>query len=426
MNVATVETSFIPITQRWSLPLFTVFVLWVLVLFDPHRWIAPDMLGPIPKFIYLALVLMIVVQAPGRAWYPPFLLFLAGGVMASAFAENIGVAQDLVFKNLLLYYILAIGSLTFINSVEKTTLILNLFLLQFLWWSFHGSLAGRVGWHPDLGNEDAFGPLMVMGIGYCYYFARATRNKGLALMGYLLTGLCVVGVVSAFARGAVLAAGALLAYMWLRSSRRGRSFPAFMVAIVVFVLAATLLFPGGQFWDEMSTVSEGFESGTGLDRWILWTTAWREFLENPIFGVGAGNFGIYAYTNLWADNPIFEGQYLQGHLWGRAVHSVYFQVLAEFGLVGTIAFASLLIDFWKRNVQLRSEPFISGWWSATQQGFDLHMLSLALEAAMVGYLVTSVFYDQLYVHWFYSLLAVNVVLHMNAKRVMIHQSPLPV
>jgi hypothetical protein len=54
------------------------------------------------------------------------------------------------------------------------------------------------------------------------------------------------------------------------------------------------------------------------------------------------------------------------------------------------------------------------------------MLSLALEAAMVGYLVTSVFYDQLYVHWFYSLLAVNVVLHMNAKRVMIHQSPLPV
>lgn len=426
MNVATVETSIIPTTHRWSLPVLTVFVLWVLVLFDPQIFLArygAGFLPEIPKFIYMALALIIVLQAPGRVWYLPLLLFVVGAIMASLFAENIGVAQDLVVKILLLYYILAIGSLTFINSVDKTTLILHLFLWQFLWWSLHAGFWGNgVGWHPELRNEDGYGPMMVLGIGYSFYFGMAARERTVRLAAFLVAGLSLIGVVSSFARGTVIAAGVVLVYVWFRSPRKGRTFGAVVVGLSVFVVAVAILYPGGEFWAEMSTVSEGFETGTGLDRWILWDMGWRVFLDNPIFGAGAGNFGFYAAEHLWSE--AITGYRTHWHFYGRGVHNVYLQVLSEFGLVGTIAFVALLVHFWKRNAELRSTALVSAWWPATRHRFDLYMLSLALETAMVAYLACGVFYNQLFVHWFYSIIIVNALLHATAKRVMLQQRAL--
>lgn len=420
MSVTTLDVPIITTTQRWSIPVLTVFVLWVLVIFDPHLWLAPAVLGPIPKFIYMALALMIMLHAPGRVWYLPFLVLIVGALIGSMFAENIGYAQDLIVKILLLYYVLAIGSFTFIKSVEKTTLLLHLFFWQFVWWSFHSDLQmGLVSWHSNLGNEDGFGPLMVIGVGYCYYFGMAARKRSLRSTAFLLSGLCVVGVVSSFARGAVLALGVVIAYVLWRSPRKGRSIVMVAIGFVVFVLAAQVLFPGGEFWQEMSTVSQGFDDQTGYDRWVLWKTAWRAFLERPIFGVGAGNFGVFTINNLFWSDPVLVDHFRAspGRLWGKPVHNLYFQVLSEFGLVGAIAFVAFLIDFWKRNAELRSAALVSGWWSATHHRFDLRMLSLALEAAMVGFLANGFFYNQFYVHWLYSILIVNRVLHVSAVRV---------
>jgi len=414
--------------QAWSIPLRTVFLLWVITLFDPHIWLASYgavFLRQIPAFIFMVLAVMIVLQLKARTWYNPLLLFMANAVLMSPFAENIGRTYALSVKVLFLYYILAIGSLTFIEDIDKTTLLLHMFFWQFLWFVAHANFSGRVAWHPHLGDEDGFAPLMVMGMGYSFYFGMATIKRALRVTAFVLFGLCIVGVVSSLARGAVIAGGVVLVWLWLRSPHRGRTFAAIVLAVGLFLVAADMLFPSGHYWERIASISEGTESGTGQDRWILWKTAWRVFLERPISGVGAGNFGVFAFEHLWAD-PEIAMLYHRGRLWGRSVHSVYFQTLSEFGLVGTIALAWLLIDFWRRNAQLRSAPFLNGWRLATGNRLDLRMLSLSLEAAMVGYLATGFFYDQVYVHWFYSLLTVNSLLHWNLKRIALQHPHPPV
>jgi hypothetical protein len=41
---------------------------------------------------------------------------------------------------------------------------------------------------------------------------------------------------------------------------------------------------------------------------------------------------------------------------------------------------------------------------------------LGLECAMVGFLATGVFYNQIFnVHWFYSLIAINTLLYYHAR-----------
>ena len=410
--------------QAWSIPLRTVFLLWVITLFDPHIWLSNYVgliVRQIPAFIYLALGVMIVASPKPRASYPPLLLFMTYAVVSIPFAENIGRTYALVLKVLLLYCILAFGSLTFVTNVNRMMVLIQLFLWQFPWWSFHANFGGFVPWHPDSGNEDSFGPLMVMGLAYSFYYALAANHRRLRWTAFFVSGLCLVGVVSSFARGAVLATGFVVAYAWYRSPRKLRTLAILAVGAALFLIAANTLFPPGHFWSEMATISEATTSDSDLDRWRLWKIAWRAFLDRPIFGVGAGNFGVYAYEHLWSD-PELMLYYQRGALWGRPTHNIYFQWLSELGLIGIIAFVWLLLDFWYRNAELRSVPFITAW-SATGQRFDLHMLSLGLEAAMVAYLTTGLFYDQFFIHWFYSLLTLNALLHFNTKRLALQQRP---
>jgi O-antigen ligase len=416
-------------SQPWTLALRLVVLLWVAVLFDPHLWLAThglEFAPSLPPVLFIGLAFVILVSRHPWVWYPPFLLFIANAAFMVPFAENSGVAFDLVAKLLLFFYILAIGSITFIRSVEKANLVLQLFLWQFLWWSACGVLWGFVPWHPTLGNEDSFGPLMVIGAPYCFYFGLASRQRGLRSAALFLAGVCLVGVVSSFARGAFLACAFVAVYVWARSSHKGRTAGVLILGALITCIAAGLLFPDGKFWHEMSTASDGFSDSTGRDRWILWKTAWRAFLERPVFGVGAGNFGIFSGANLWSDPELMAHYRFAGRLWGRVPHSFYFQTIAEFGLIGVGAVVALLADFWKRNTELRSMTLTAAWQSATDGRSDLRMLSMALEAAMVGYLATGIFYDQLYVHWFFSLVTLNVVVHRTARLAASSRQSVPV
>ena len=426
--------------QPWTLPLRLVFALWVIVLCDPQIWLVAQGVSFAPRIVlalYGTLGAMVLALAPPVSrWYPAFLLYLANACVMLPFAENTGVARDFVLKNLLLYYLLAVGSLTFIQSVAKARLLLLLFLLQFLWWLVQARFTGpNVGsglwqpipWHPNLGNTDAFAPLMVIGIGFAFYYSLATPKGRMRWLALAIGAMCVVGMVAAYTRGASVGAVMILLYVWLRSPNKGRTFWKVALAIAVFFVATSIIYPQGQFWTRLASITaEGTETGTGADRWHLWQMGWHAFVRRPVFGVGAGNFGIFSFYHLPPDELIGRYQLQEGALYGRALHSVYMQVLSEFGFVGAVAFVGLLDDFWRRNRALRSAKLLTAWRQAAPRGPELRAVSLALEAGMAAYLVTGLFYDQLYVHWFYSLLIVNAVVHSVALRTAAaSQEPLP-
>lgn len=76
------------------------------------------------------------------------------------------------------------------------------------------------------------------------------------------------------------------------------------------------------------------EENVGSDvstRALLWETAWDEFVQFPVFGVGWGNF---AAPYGW-DIPSLKGLY--------GAHNLYLQILAETGLVGFAAFSYFVI-----------------------------------------------------------------------------------
>ncbi|TMB87453.1 MAG: O-antigen ligase family protein [Chloroflexi bacterium] len=418
--------------QRWSIALVLVFLLWITVFFGPDFWFAANGISmgrKVANYLYVLLAGLVVMRAPAPSkatWSLPFLCFLLGASFSIPFAENTGIARGGVFKILALYWVLTVGSLVFIRRLDKAALLNRLFLLQFPWWAgqalFADATFGRtawhpIRWHPDLSNTDAFGPLMVIGMAFSFYYAVAARRAPARVLAFVVTALCVVGIVAAYTRGATLAAGLIVLYVWLRSPHTGKTTRGLLLATAVFLIATNLIYPNGQFWARLGTItSEGTSAGTGADRWALWHIGWRVFLMRPLVGVGADNFGIFAYSHIpTAELP---GSYHlnEWFIYGRGLHNIYVQLLAEFGLVGAACFGWMLVDFWQRNRDLRTQPFRLAWQRLGPAGIDLRTLSLAFEGGMVAFLLTGCFYNEIYEPWLYSLLALNGVLHLTLKR----------
>jgi O-antigen ligase len=329
-------------------------------------------------------------------------------VASIAYAENRGLVI-LNLKFVVHMYLVFMASVAVIDSPSKAVLLLKMFLLSIIWYGVQGLPNGKVGWHPLLYNEDAYGPLMGLGLGFSYYLALAAKSRWWRLIGYAACALTVVGVVASFARGAMLSAVLVLFMVWLRSPRKIATLAAAICAAGVMFIAVDALFPAGEFWQEMSTVSTGAQEGTGAGRLELWEMAWRVFLEHPLVGTGAGNFGTVA-SGIVADDPTRVQFRESAMLWGVGLHSVYFQVLAEQGMIGVIVWIAMLVGFVRRARFLRSRRASDEWSRYQGDSFELANLSRALEVTMIAFLANGFFYNQIYIHWFWTLILMMYVL----------------
>lgn len=397
-----------------------LLALWVVLLFDPQWWLAAHGLSPalkIPVALFAALLASLAFGIPGVPswkrrwqWYAPFLVFILVGVATLPFSMNNGYARQALLQSLL-YWALIVGTVPLIDSSRRAEFLLRMYGLQFLWWAFWGARTGQVGWHHAFANYDGFGAFAVGGLGMCYFLAIAADRPWFKRTMYLSAALCVMGVVATFARGAFLAAIALFLVIWARSPRKGRTFVAGAVGAVIVTVAATALHPENSFWAEIKSVfEEGTSEGTGEDRWELWMAAVAVWKENPILGTGPRNWGVFAAQffepgeigGMYSHNP--------GMLYDRSLHSLYFTTLAELGVAGCLALIWILVDFWRRNAALRT-PEAEERWRRIGGRMRLRPLALGLEACMVAFLVTAAFYALSGIHWLYTLLALNLMLH---------------
>jgi len=411
-----------------------VYLMWTFILFDPQWYVAKyvgSSVGRIPTVLF-AIMLVLVFFKPPKFWFPPLLAFMLYTMAIIPFSYNRG-QTFVVVKALIAYYVIAIGTMAFVRNVRQAVPIVKAALFwQFGWWVVLGCYKGRVGWHPMLGNPDSYGPLMVIGVGAAYFYGLATRNKRDKKLAFLTSIGCIIGLVSSFARGAFLGAIAVICWAWLRSNRKGVTSLA-VVGGVVCVVIGGVIFNGAKragtgttaaeqrgkvganWFTEMATIGASGD-GTRSDRSVLWALARRVWRENPIIGVGAMNFGAYAAGNFAAGTT--GGQYDDnpGRLYSRQLHSTFFQILCEYGTIGTGIFFWMLADFFKRNAQMRKPAFRKRWALVSGGELDLGQLARAVETAMIGYLTTGLFYNQIFdIHWLYTLLTINSVMHVISK-----------
>ena len=206
-------------------------------------------------------------------------------------------------------------------------------------------------------------------------YTLALPPVGLALLLSLSRGAILLG----------LPAG--IVTVGLVAGRRWRKFT--LLGLLVFLLALIPLFQTPRFSGLLET-----SSGTTHFRLSLWRSAWRMFLDHPLFGVGPDNF-LYAYRTRYVLPTAWE-EFNLSH-----PHNWLLDFATRLGVFGLGTFIWIQFNFWREIIA-----------RATAQSEKTEALMLGLAGSMAVFLAhglvdASYFYIDLAYTFFLTLAALQ-------------------
>ncbi|ADH98534.1 O-antigen ligase family protein [Salisediminibacterium selenitireducens] len=203
-----------------------------------------------------------------------------------------------------------------------------------------------------------------------------TKNRPAQAALFLITGVLVANMVLTYTRVAwLIMFGAIVLVVLLAGKeyliRMSKVHMLVMVAILaVFVyqmpdfqsrtvsaiyVAENMLFDSDFFGqgevedndlglvdeeEEEERVRDEMSERAMVSRTTLWRTGWVMFADNPVLGVGAGN-----YLERYSDYVEMYPELYLGHD-RYSVHNSYLKVMAESGIIGLVAFMSVYVLYY--------------------------------------------------------------------------------
>ena len=151
-----------------------------------------------------------------------------------------------------------------------------------------------------------------------------TMRSFIGLAAVLTIGVFVFSMV----RGAWVAAAAVYLIFILTNKRLNRKIVASSGVLGIAVITCFLIRP--ELLDRLKTIVTA--NAGSLERINMWFSAWKMFMDSPLFGLGYRQFGHYFTTDY---HYLMPGTIYTGY---AHPHNVFMTFLAETGLVGTIPF----------------------------------------------------------------------------------------
>jgi probable O-glycosylation ligase (exosortase A-associated) len=390
----------------YTLP-FVLVLGYVLVEFGrPHNWI--PILGYLrPGVIVLGGgILAMAIKRPAIPTLGKWVLaFLGLMLILAPFAYNNGMAVRTTRDFALMTVGAILPIMCFVDSFERFRTLLRFWVWIHVPLALYSITHRGFGIGSFLADENDFAMAMNMAIPYAFALLAVERGVVRRTCLFVALGILILATAVTLSRGGFIGLAAVLVMLWVRSPRKLVS----LILVIVMTLALVMLAPA-KYWTEVSTISTSTsENDTGYQRLYLWKIAWRMFLDNPVLGVGPAN---YQYNNFFYED---EKETSRGtHVWGRASHSVYFTVLPEYGIVGTVLFFIIVVKgIVARRRALRtcrSQLAREDLSSESRERFHFYQNMLAgMDGGIVTFLVTGAFLAVLYYPHLWVLTAFTAV-----------------
>jgi O-antigen ligase len=336
-----------------------------------------------------------------------FLLLVAGMAAGSIAVVNVGAAYLATSTLAIILVCICIPLIHFVDSLRKVRIFVNVLVLVFLYVGTWALFAGGNGPAGSAGAQDEnyTSAMMCMAIPLAYFSIPLAKRRWVKLFYLAAIGVFIAAVVISGSRGGFLGLIGIALYCVFNSPRRKHALTALAVGASVVLAVA-----GPQYWEEMGTISDTKEE-TADTRLELWAIAGRMFAHNPILGVGPGNFRWNAGAHQSAEQLEKFGRDLT---YSVLVHSTYFEILSELGLVGAALFAAIVFRTFRELKRIRADASSrrispgSGGESADVE--QIRYCSLAICGSLIGYLVPAAFVSFTYFSHFWLVTALGIAL----------------
>lgn len=345
------------------------------------------------------------------------ILFLILMIVQLPFVKNTGYSFTIV-KSMAIYIFLPyLFVVQFLDSYYKINHYIRLFsVLGFFFAALGVFGSGKIA-VPVIQDENDFCLLMNILIPFAVFLCIEADNIRLKIFYFSLFLLYLAGNIVSFSRGGFIGLVAVVFFLFLKSRRKiVHSTIALVIAVGVVFLAPP------RYLEEIKTIdTQSHEKDTGAKRIESWKAGWRMFLDHPIIGVGALNFGVWHADYYDQDkNP--------QRMWGRVAHSLYFTLVPEMGIVGTFLFLGIAWHNYKNyrfiiSLERRKNYFLASSRLSPEEKSKLSVcirrlanFSSAFIGAFVAYFATGLFISILWYSYFWYLTAFLVATYNIALK----------
>ncbi len=246
-----------------------------------------------------------------------------------------------------------------------------------LGWASGDTADGRAAASFSIGtNSNRLAFLCLMQAAFWWYFAQTQRSSTMRMIIYGIIGSFVLTDLLTASRSGFLGLG-LLFYLLTRdrgAMKGGRIKVIFLALLMVGMMLTIVPQESLDRIENLNPMAEGHDSiGTHSTERRVETVGlgWNMFLENPLFGVGLGNFREVA-------RQVYNDEFY------RPPHNSYIWALSECGIFAFVLFLWLFYSCIRDIRWLQRSP-------ATPE--DLHWIAAALEPTFYLLLFYSIFAD---------------------------------
>ncbi|ARU55221.1 O-antigen polymerase [Oleiphilus messinensis] len=208
-----------------------------------------------------------------------------------------------------------------------------------------------------------------------------------AVLGY---GIIAWAILCTQSRGGLLGMTTVTGLLAWQSTKR----KALVIAAGVLALAILGALAGLSERKSGGAAEEGIDE-SAMGRIYAWQAAISMATHHPLTGVGINNF----YANYYFHSPHWDGK-------NHAVHSTWFQVLAESGFLGLIIFIILVYSTFqftrKNNQRIRLNPGLPP---------SVCVMGNALQSGLAGFCISGTFLTQGFIWPLYILMALTIGLN---------------
>jgi O-antigen ligase len=342
----------------------------------------------------MALIILVCVSLGGDLLYavksrPGMLLIgltlwiFLGVPFSVAPLEAWNVASDLWVKSVMVFFLVAAGTLTFgecrklLYAVAFATAMIDLFTSRYGY--IHGGRLAVGG--GTLSNSNGLAMFIVVGLPFCAYaFCRASRIKKVFWGGVLLVSLNYLSKTGS--RGALLAVGLGVAYVFYKSSLGKKAVLA--AALLCSFIVAPLVIPShvymryaSMFTDSNADSEEYREAeASKAARLALLKKSIEVTIDRPVFGAGVGQF-MHAASEL-------------GSRVTHVSHNMYTQISSETGIPGFLMYMGAIA------LCIRSTGKLLKLTSHAKGLIDIYQAVITVRVAFIIFLAVSFFGNSAY------------------------------
>src|SRR4051794_25716671 len=326
-------------------------LLWYWIsLMNPHR-LTYGFASSIPFALLVAVVTLgsLLFMHPEEPKTPPrdrttFLLVALMIWISITSLVGRGVPDDIlnVWAEPEKMLLMTIVAYTLTNTRERFDQLVLVYVLSIAFFRFKGGVFSllhggsfRVYGPPNskIADNNDIGCALSMIVPLLFYLGQRYTNPHLKWPLRALIGFTIIGALFTYSRAAMLAIGAMMSVLWLRTRHK----VAIGLAVVV-TLAGVLQFAPATWFNRLQTIENYQDDGSAQSRLYMWQLSWAMALKHPITGAGFN----WSYNANWVNREL-AGTDVAPMVKPRAVHSIWFKMMSMHGFVGLALFISFFV-----------------------------------------------------------------------------------